>query len=184
MIKRILFSIYEFYVYVILNKIIFNIPVWTVRKIFLRLTTKIGERSKVDADVFFMEPRRLEIGDYVHINRNCTLQSFTGIKIGNCVSISLNVSIMSGSHDAQSPDFEYNGEPIIIDDYVWIGVNATILKGVHIGEGAVVSAGAVVTKDVEPYTIVGGVPAKVIGHRNKGLRYKPLEGEYFRPSWH
>lgn len=91
---------------------------------------------------------------------------------------------MSGSHDVQDPDFKYNGEQIIIDDYVWIGVNATILKGVHIREGAVVSAGAVVTKDVEPYTIVGGIPAKVIGKRIKDLRYQPLEGEYFRPSWH
>ena len=53
-------------------------------------------------------------------------------------------------------------KPIIIDDGCWIGANATIIGGVTIGEGAVVAAGAVVTKDVEPYTMVGGVPAKII----------------------
>ena len=62
--------------------------------------------------------------------------------------------------------------PIVIDDYVWIGVGATILRGVHIGEGAVVCAGAVVVHDVLPYTVVGGVPAKKIGERNRGLDYK------------
>lgn len=64
--------------------------------------------------------------------------------------------------------------PIFIDDYVWIGVGAIVLQGVKIGKGAVIAAGSVVTKDIEPYSIVAGVPAKVIGKRNPDLDYKCL----------
>ena len=63
------------------------------------------------------------------------------------------------------------GEPVVIDDYVVIGTRVTILPGVHIGEGAVVATGAVVTRDVAPYTVVGGVPAIFIRNREKNLRY-------------
>ena len=62
----------------------------------------------------------------------------------------------------------------MIDDYVWIGIGVIVLQGVHIGKGAVVCAGAVVTKDVGEYEIVAGVPAKKIGERNKDLDYKCL----------
>jgi acetyltransferase-like isoleucine patch superfamily enzyme len=68
-------------------------------------------------------------------------------------------------------NFRMKSSPVIIDDYVWVGINATVLQGVRIGEGAVVAAGAVVTKNVEPYTIVGGIPAKQIGVRTKNLDY-------------
>lgn len=71
-----------------------------------------------------------------------------------------------------SRTFEGEHLPIIIGDYVWVGVNATILKGVKIGDGAVVAAGAVVVEDVPPYTIVGGVPAKIIGQRPSEFSYK------------
>ena len=62
--------------------------------------------------------------------------------------------------------------PININDYVWIGANVTVLQNVKIGQGAVVCAGSVVTKDVEPYSIVAGTPARPIGKRNKQLNYK------------
>ena len=78
---------------------------------------------------------------------------------------------MSGGHKVNSSTFEGEHLPIVINDYVWVGVSAVILKGVTIGEGAVIAAGAVVTKNVEPYSIMGGVPAVVIGHRNKELDY-------------
>lgn len=80
--------------------------------------------------------------------------------------------IFPTTHDVQSSTFGYVSAPITICDYVWGGINATILKGVTIGEGAVVAAGAVVTKDVESYAIVAGVPARKIGERPKGLDYK------------
>jgi len=119
-----------------------------------------------------MLPSRVTIGHATHINRGVLLDGRGIVKIGNCVSISHRAAFVSAGHDTQSPTFGYRSAPITICDYAWIGVNATILKGVTIGEGAVVAAGAVVTKDVEPYTIVGGVPAKKIGERPRGLNYK------------
>jgi len=71
-----------------------------------------------------------------------------------------------------SPKFEYNPRPIVIEDYVWIGVGATILPGVKLGKGAVVAAGAVVTKDVSPFSVVAGIPAKQIALRPDNLNYK------------
>jgi len=122
---------------------------------------------------YFFYINRLKIGKHTHINRGCFFDARAGINIGNNVSISHQVSLLTGGHDVHSSDFSGIFRPIDIKDYVWIGVNATILQGVTIGEGAVVAAGAVVVKDVEPYSIVGGVPAKKIGIRNKNLNYTP-----------
>ena len=86
---------------------------------------------------------------------------------------------MSGTHDVQSRDFAASCLPIIVGDYAWICIHATVLGGVKIGEGAVVAAGAVVTRDVDPYTIVAGVPARKIGDRSLNLDYRPI----FHTSW-
>lgn len=64
---------------------------------------------------------------------------------------------------------------MVIGDYVWLGPRCMVLPGVTVGEGAVVAAGAVVTKNVEPYTLVGGVPAQKIAGRTKELNYNPAE---------
>ena len=74
-------------------------------------------------------------------------------------------------HDIDSPDFAEEEGDVVIADYAVIGTRVTILPGVHIGRGAVVGSGAVVTQDVEPYSLVGGVPAKHIRYRSKDLRY-------------
>lgn len=100
-----------------------------------------------------------------------------GIFIGKNVNFSSDVHLWTGQHDYNDPYFRSMPNkrgPIKIGDRVWIGPNATILHSVTIGEGAVVAAGAVVTKDVEPYTLVGGIPAKKIGERTKDLRYEFL----------
>ncbi|UWX80272.1 acyltransferase [Arthrobacter jinronghuae] len=75
-------------------------------------------------------------------------------------------------HDYNSPTFATSGGPIVIRDRAWISFRATILPGVVIGEGAVVAANSVVTKDVEPFTVVGGIPAKKIGERNPSVSYE------------
>lgn len=93
------------------------------------------------------------------------------LTIGNNVSIAGEVRIYTMEHDVDSPDFTEIGAPVVIDDYVVIGTRVTILPGVRIGKGAVVASGAVVTKDVASFTVVGGVPAQFIKNRTKDVRY-------------
>lgn len=121
----------------------------------------------------------IRIGHTTNINPNCMFDSRGGqIIIGNYVDIAPEVNIWTLEHDPQDPDFKTKGGPVYIGNFAWIGNRVTILPEVTIGEGAVVATGAVVTKDVEPWTIVGGVPAKVIGTRNKNQNprkpYKPF----------
>jgi len=107
----------------------------------------------------------VSIGAGTVINHDCLIYSTGGVAIGEHVSISDGVWLVTGTHDPDHPDFPARYEPITIGDRAWIGVRATVLAGVHIGEGAVVMAGAVVARDVEPYTIVGGVPARPVRTR-------------------
>ena len=155
------------------NTILSHTPVWPLRKTaFKLLGMKMGNSTYINRHCYIMNPNKLETGNDTHINRLVTLDARGGLKIGNNVSISHGVMIMTGSHDVNSEQFLVRFYPITIEDYVWIGCGAIILQNVTIGRGAVVSAGAVVTKDVPPYAIVGGVPAKTIAFRNKKLSYK------------
>jgi O-antigen/teichoic acid export membrane protein/acetyltransferase-like isoleucine patch superfamily enzyme len=109
--------------------------------------------------------KRVSIDRGSVINHGCLLYTTGGLVIGQNVSISTGVWLVTGTHDMNDPNFAAYYKPIVIDDYAWIGTRATILGGVTIGEGAVVMAGAVVTRDVAPYTVVGGVPAREVGKR-------------------
>ena len=118
---------------------------------------------------------RLKIGAGTIIGDNALLAAQSGLTIGENVNISSNVSIYSGEHDHRDPYFRCTPEktrPITIGDRVWIGSNVIILTGVNIGEGAVCCAGAVVTKNVEPYAVVAGVPARKIAERPDNLKYE------------
>ncbi|MFD0750772.1 acyltransferase [Mucilaginibacter calamicampi] len=106
------------------------------------------------------------------INTKCRLDNKAGIHIGENVSISQEVMILSADHDPDSPTFAARDLAVYIDDYVFIGSRAIIMPGVTVGKGAVVAAGAVVTRSVEPYTIVAGVPARLVRHRSQNLNYK------------
>ena len=156
----------------VVNDILPHIPIWAIRKLILKeIGMQIGKKSFVMKKNYITSANRLTIGDYTHINRNCTLDARGYITIGNNCSISHSVNIITGSHDVSSPSFASYYLPIIIEDNVWIGINATILSGIRIGQGAVVCAGAVVTKDVPPFCIVAGIPAKIIKKRPKNLSY-------------
>ena len=109
--------------------------------------------------------KKVFIGKGTVINWDCMLNTTGGLINGKNVSISAGVWLITGSHDMNDPTFPDFYKPIVIGDNVWIGMRATILPGVTIGEGAVVTAGAIVTRDVAPYTVVGGVPAKMIKRR-------------------
>lgn len=120
-------------------------------------------------------PFNIIIGKGTIIGDKSVLDGRNGIRIGNNVVFSSNVSIWTEQHDHRDSLFRCETQykkSVIIDDRAWIGPNTIILHSVHIGEGAVVAAGAVVTKDVPPYAIVAGIPAKKIGERNHNLTYE------------
>lgn len=117
----------------------------------------------------------LHIGKGSIIGDNCILDARQGIYIGKNANLSSEVHLWTEAHDVNDPYFRSmpcNHGPIHIGDRAWLGSNVTVLDNVSIGEGAVVCSGAVVTKDVEPYAIVAGIPAKKIGERSKDLRYE------------
>lgn len=113
---------------------------------------------------------RIELGEYCTVNPYCVLHGHGGLKAGNYVRIAPHVVIIPANHKFDDVDRPIarqglDKKGVVIEDDVWIGANAVILDGVHIGKGAVIGAGAVVTKDVLPLQIVAGVPAKPIGTR-------------------
>ncbi len=114
---------------------------------------------------------KIIIGDGTIIGMWATMDGREGITIGKNVNLSSEVALWTLQHDYNSPTFATSGGPIVIGDRAWISFRATVLPGVTIGEGAVVAANSVVTKDVAPFTVVGGIPAKKIGERNRGLSY-------------
>jgi acetyltransferase-like isoleucine patch superfamily enzyme len=122
----------------------------------------LGFRYPASAVVYggaeIRHPKNITIGEGSVIGNQAILDGRMGLTIGL-------------QHDFRSPDFADDGGPVTVGDYAWISCRAVILPGVTIGEGAVVAAGAVVTKDVPPYTVVGGVPARFVAERPRGLVY-------------
>lgn len=134
---------------------------------------RFGESSFLFRRTELLFPKGLVIGDHSTVGWFTLLDARGGIYIGNNVTIASYVKLITGSHDIDSPDFPARFLPIEIEDYAWICTGATICQNVKIGKGAVVAAGSVVVSDVDPYTIVGGVPARVIGMRDQGQTYHP-----------
>jgi acetyltransferase-like isoleucine patch superfamily enzyme len=166
-----------FYLY---NDFITHFPSYIVRHLYLRNVLKIqlGKGSSIHMGCFF-SGRHVSIGKNSVINRNCYIDGREGVAIGENVSISPEAYILSLDHDPDSPNFETIPKPTVIKDFVWIGVRALILPGIHLPYGCVVGAGAVVTKNPEPYDIVAGVPARKIGVRTKELNYTLKYFPYF-----
>jgi acetyltransferase-like isoleucine patch superfamily enzyme len=107
--------------------------------------------------------KNITVGKRVFINSGCRFQDQGGITIGDDTLIGHNVVLVTLNHDlASDKRKDMLPAPIVIGGNVWIGANATVLPGVTVGDNAVIAAGAVVTKDVPPNTVVGGVPAKII----------------------
>lgn len=134
------------------------------------VAAKCGDNVAVFSGAYILNPTGLEIDDNVSIHPMCYIDAAGGVAIGKDVSIAHGSTILSSSHDFRqlSPPIKDQGTLLcktVIRENVWIGAKATILMGVHVESGAVVGAGAVVTKDVLQDSIVGGVPARVIGQR-------------------
>jgi acetyltransferase-like isoleucine patch superfamily enzyme len=134
---------------------------------------EIGQKTSIHRGCRFYHPSGVRLGNHSTINRNVLLDGRMGITIGSNVSISEGTFILTLQHDLNDAvNFDNAGAPVIIDDYVFVGTKAIILPGVTLGRGAAVGAGAIVTKNVDPYTIVVGVPAKPIGTRRQDLTYQ------------
>lgn len=179
-IKKILHIGSQFIRQYLANELISKIPFHIIRQTYYKLFCgiKISKHASIHLHTRIVG-YDIKIGENSVINRCCLLDGRSGIKIGNNVSISPDVHLISGSHDFNSSNFKYIGKEIIINDFVWIGSRATILQGVTIGFGAIVAAGAVVTTNVEPFTIVGGIPAKEIGKRKEDLSYNTTWSPWF-----
>ena len=119
------------------------------------------------AGIEVRNPKGLSIDEGCSIGPRVLLDARKGIEIHKSVTIAYEAIIWTLHHDMNAPDFHVCGAKTTIDEYAWICSRAIVLPGVHIGKGAVVASGAVVTKDVDPYTVVGGVPAKPIGKRQE-----------------
>lgn len=139
----------------------------------------IGENSTFGRNTIFWAPNKMTIGNNVYIGKFCTIQA--DIEMGNNIEIGNNVGLIGRyDHDytkigvsiKDAPwigdttyDFKGKNLKIVIEDDVWIGYGSVVLTGVHIGRGAIVAAGSIVTKDIPPYAIVAGNPAEIKGYR-------------------
>lgn len=126
-------------------------------------TKKCGSNVYFARDAVFNRPENIIIEDNVWIGGNCQLNGGGGIQIGQGTIFAHDVQILTQNHNYNSADLRFLpyderniSKPVIIGQYVWIGARATILPGVSIGEGVVIGACSVVTKDIPPYAVVGG----------------------------
>ena len=142
------------------------------RFIYVRFGVKLSPTAALHWRARFFCPEGVTIGDYTNVGNDAFLDGRQSLTIGSCVNIAGEVRIYTLEHDIDDPMFGAVGGPVVIEDYAYLGTRVTVLPGVRIGYGAVVASGAVVTKDVAPYMLVGGVPAKPIRERSRGLRYK------------
>ena len=141
------------------------------RKVFL---IKLGKDAIVHYGSEIRNHNHLSIGTHSIIGDRAVLDARNGIVIGENVNISSDVHIYTEQHDHEDPLFRCNSDEsfrVKIGNRAWIGPRVTILHSVNIGEGAVIAAGAVVTKDIAPFAIAAGIPAKPIRQRNKELAY-------------
>lgn len=143
-----------------------RIRVWYVSDV-LRIAKK-GPMSYFEPGIYFGNGTNVTIGKDCQVNENVFIQ---GASIGDFVMIAPNTSILNSTHnfDDVSRPMVYQGEAKganpVLENNVWLGRNVVVMPGVRIGEGSIIGSGAVVTKDVAPFSIMGGVPARFIRSR-------------------
>ncbi len=155
-----------------LPSVVGQVPCHALRLAVYRwLGAEIAAHTSIHRGCQFYNIGGLKVASNTVINENVVLDARQGLFIGRNVSISEQAILYTLQHDLDDPDFRAAGAPVVVNDYVFIGARAIVLPGVTLGEGAAVAAGAVVTRDVQPYTVVAGVPARPIRQRAPGLRY-------------
>lgn len=173
-IKKILFL----FAYYSFARYVPNLPFFKFGKKFRELCCKrifrvCGNNVTIEDNAFFGLGNTIEIGDNSGIGKNAYITNIGGggeVKIGKNVMMAPDVVILTKMHSYKRIDIPMlyqntYSKKVIIEDDVWIGIRSIIMPGVKIGKGSIIGAGAVVTKDVPPYSIVGGVPAKIIKKR-------------------
>lgn len=156
------------------NDLISHLPSRRLRRLALRpWLGALGRSAAVQMHCRILHGPGVQVGDRAVINTGCLLDGRRyPIQIGADVSVGPEAAILTLGHDPRSASFADRGGPVRIGDRAWIGYRAIVLPGVQIGEGAVVGAGAVVSRHVPPFTIVAGNPASVIGTRPQSLDYQ------------
>lgn len=164
-VNRIITICLEFWLLIL--KVIAFIPIHFIRKIFYLISgIKIPLfGSTIHMGANFFKPSNITIGKDTIIGDHCFLDGRASLKIGNHVGIASQVLIYNDQHNIHSNDYENSFGPVEIGDYVFIGPRAIILPNVKIGKGAVVAAGAVVTKNIPDFEVWAGVPAEKINDR-------------------
>lgn len=156
------------------NAWVAHVPSHLVRLAFYRRVMRydIAPTASVFMGAIFDCAGNLSIGDGSTVNARCRLDTRGGLRIGRCVSISDDCRLLTADHDPRDPAFGGRQRGIDIEDHVWLGSSVIVLPGVRLGQGCVVGAGAVVTRDVAPFAIVAGNPARQIGERPRDLNYR------------
>jgi acetyltransferase-like isoleucine patch superfamily enzyme len=143
--------------------------------IIKRILQKFGNENVFEGGIYIGDGSDIQIGNLCQINHGCHIVNAT---IGNYVMIAPEVVFIGKMHKTESVTIpmilqgEVEYDPVTVEDDVWLGQRAIVMPGVKIGRGAIVGAGAVVTKDVPPYAVVGGVPAKLIKYRSSSKKIK------------
>ena len=166
------YLIRAFFCFIILPIVMF-LPFHFIRRIVVRMYgVRLGKGTSILRNVTLLHPSGIRIGNNSVVNSKCLLDGRGGkLIIGDNVDIARETNIWTQEHDPNDDYHKGKGGSVTIEDYVWIASRVTILPNLRIGKGAVVASGAVVTKDVPPMTIVGGVPARIIGQRKSHLKY-------------
>lgn len=174
-IKKIFYSFLEKYYEFLQNskfRILIEKLIWHYdrsKQIYVKGKLKsCGENVNFQLPIIITSPEQVEIGNNVSFAAYVHIWGAGSVKIGNRVMIGSHTAITSITHDYEE-DIMYDKslfKPVIIGNDIWIGSHAVIMPGINIGDGAVIGAGSIVTKDVEPFTIVVGVPAKFLKKRH------------------
>jgi len=169
-------KLYEYIWHAIISKI----PLFYIRNLYLKVgNNSINNDVCILPNVRFKGIRNVTFNGKVIVNQHVTLDGRGGLVIGNNVDIAERAVVWSMSHDPNSEQHVSITKETQIGDYVWVGSSSIILPGISLGEGCIVGAGAVVTKNVNPYDIVAGNPAKVIGKRNGNQKYQLQRRDIF-----
>ena len=156
----------------LLNTFVNKIPFPEVRmELYRAAGLDVDPTTNIMMHAFVLQARSIRIGPNSIIGPFTTLDGRATLTVGRNVNIAGEVLTIGGHHEVDSPTAEGILGSVVIEDNAWIAMRATILPGVTVGEGAYVAAGAVVNRDVEPYTLVGGVPAKKIRERSRDIQY-------------